>query len=244
YIFDDDDHLDLGRLVGPKSSFTPKQLSAALERLPDSRIYPRLSKEFAVTVAGEPAMEPRLSLKRPMFPCYHWVQKDAANGPIHINSIAHWFRSEVEAFELMAQHPPHPNIVQYHGCRVRRGFVTGILTEAVDGLNLEEHLRAGHAIPDKAYFMLALESAVRHLHRVVGMAHNDIKPANVVVRRSDGMPVHVDFSAARPPGARGTGPLGTPGWMETDDVASYAVSKTSHDLFGLKKLRAWLDKPE
>ena len=40
-------------------------------------------------------------------------------------------------------------------------------------------------------FMAALRSAVDHLHSVVGVAHNDLNPNNIMV--VDKMPVLIDF---------------------------------------------------
>jgi serine/threonine protein kinase len=244
FTFDDDDHLELGHLVGPRSNHTPDQLIAALERVPDERIYFQLPAAFAITVAGEPTMGPGLRLKRPLVIQYNWIQDDADEDPkVARDSIANWLRHEVEAMQLIAQHPPHPNIVKYYGCRVRRGFVTGIVMEAIDGVNLSEYIKSGKTIADKERFLAALESAVRYLHGVVGLVHNDFNPNNIMVRREDETPVLIDFGSAHRQGDLIVGPLGTTGWMETMD-AWYCISSESHDLWALEKLRGWLDKPE
>jgi hypothetical protein len=241
--FDDEDHLNLAHLVGPKSSHAPGQLIAALERVPDEDVYFQLPAAFAITVAGEPTMGPGLHLKRPLFTNYHWVREDADNDPeVARDRIATWLRSEVEAMQLIARHPPHPNIVKFYGCRVRRGFVTGIVMEAIDGVNLTEYVKSGKTIADKERFLAALESAVRYLHAVVGLVHNDFNPNNIMVRREDEMPVLIDFGSAHRQGDMIEGPLGTTGWMETTD-GWYCISSESHDLWALEKLRSWLDKP-
>ena len=96
--------------------------------------------------------------------------------------------------ELLSRYSQHPNIVKYHGCRVRKGRVTGIYLTRLEGLNLWEHVSAGKTV-EKEPFLAALESAVRHLHDVVGIAHNDIQPFNIMVS-PDGMPTLIDLGSA------------------------------------------------
>jgi hypothetical protein len=255
FTFDDEDRLDLGHLsLLGSEPFTQEQLIATTERVPDERIYFKLPVDFAVTVAGEPTRGPDLFLKRPQVSFYPQIREEAADAPPDIpgvfdredfvREVAHNLRREAKALELIAQHPPHPHIVKYHGCRVRRGFVTGVVTEAVNGSDLAEYLQAGNKLANKERFLAALESAVRHLHNVVGIAHNDIKPKNIMVRRSDGMPVLIDFGSAHPLGDipwRWT--MSTPRW-EGFDPATHRYSTASHDTFGLNKLRDWLDNPD
>ena len=34
--------------------------------------------------------------------------------------MAEWFAIEVKMLEFLSSFPPHPNIVEYRGCRVRK----------------------------------------------------------------------------------------------------------------------------
>ncbi|KAJ4302527.1 hypothetical protein N0V88_002676 [Collariella sp. IMI 366227] len=111
---------------------------------------------------------------------------------------------------------PHPNIIGYLGCR----YI----------------YEPGFADLDKPEFMNALESSVVHLHSL-GLAHNDINPSNIMVR--DGMPVLIDFGSCQPFGGR-LQSLGSPGWYEE----IFFTSQAKHDIFALKKLWGWLEKPD
>ncbi|KAK0745501.1 kinase-like domain-containing protein [Schizothecium vesticola] len=108
--------------------------------------------------------------------------------------MAVWFTSEVRMLETLLRSLQHPNIVKYHGCRVRKARVTGIMLGRCDGDNLWEHLQSGKTV-DKEPFLAALASAVDHLHNVVDMVHNDIQPFNIMVS-PDGTPTLVDLGAA------------------------------------------------
>ncbi|KAK4115649.1 kinase-like protein [Canariomyces notabilis] len=144
---------------------------------------------------------------------------------------------ELRALERIAQNP-HPNIIRYHGCRVRRGRITGIVLDRYEK-NLDQYIQRVGPLVDKAPFMDALEDAVRHLHSL-GLAHNDINLSNIMVNDA-GMPVLVDFGSCKWIGAR-LGPSGgTPGFAEND--GEFDTSEASHDPFGLVKIREWLDNP-
>lgn len=80
---------------------------------------------------------------------------------------------------------PHPNIIHYHGCRVHRGRITGVVLERLDKTLAQYVDEPEFAQLDKGGFMGALESVIAYLHGL-GLAHNDIKPHNIMVR--DGMP--------------------------------------------------------
>ncbi|GAB1320039.1 hypothetical protein MFIFM68171_10249 [Madurella fahalii] len=262
YSSDDDDHLDLGYVAFPKGfpkSFLDKipeeglltldnlegvitieQVTAAVRSIPDETVYVRLPLEWPVTVAGEPTTAAGLYLKGiDLSKCVDFLNGIAAGHNGTISTL----RDEVQVLQLISQHPPHPNIVKYHGCRVRRGFITAIVMDRVDGETLWTYARAGGKV-DKAPFMAALRSAITHLHSVVGVAHNDLNPNNIMVGK-DGMPVLIDFGSARQLGGKIGFSVGTPGWMEDLTCARdyYSYSKASHDLTALDKISDWLDDP-
>ncbi|KAK4128481.1 hypothetical protein N657DRAFT_629579 [Parathielavia appendiculata] len=112
--------------------------------------------------------------------------------------------------------------------------------EAVDGANLEEYLKAGNAIADKERFMAALESVVRHLHDVVGMAHNDINPENIMGRRADGMRVLIDFGTARPLAEKLDGPSAPlAGWKTTTSRRICHIDAAAN--YNTRLLPTWTD---
>lgn len=131
---------------------------------------------------------------------------------------------------------PHPNIIHYHGCRVHRGRITGVDLERLDKTLAQYVDEPEFAHLDKGRFMEALEYGIAYLHGL-GLAHNDIKPHNIMVR--DGMPVVIDFGSCAPFGGR-LQSLGSPGWCEEE----FYTSAARHDVFALNKMRQWLDKPQ
>lgn len=251
YSFDDD-RLELGYIAFPKGFprgflnrlsdgvitldklkgvITVEQVTAAVQSIPDETIYIRLPLEWPVTVAGEPTSTDSLHLKRiHLFKCVDFLD----GNPLGRDGTVTTLRDEVEVLQLISQHPPHRNIVQYHGCRVRRGFVTAIVMVHVDGETLWTCALAGGKV-DKAPFMAALRSAIAHLHSVVGVAHNDLNRSNIMVGK-DGMPVLIDFGSARPLGSKMGFSLGSDYWEEDSDGHHnpYIHSK------GMPKLCRWL----
>jgi len=176
-LHDEDDQLFVGTIDGPSSEHTIEQINDALEEVSNERIFfplpiPWFFANTSVTVANEWSDDaPGWHLKRP------------------------WFAIEVRMLELLSRHPQHPNVVvKYHGCRVRKGRVTGVYLGRLEGDNLWEHVCAGKAV-DKEPFLAVLESAIRHLHDVVGIAHNDIQPFNIMVS-PEGIPTLIDLGSS------------------------------------------------
>ncbi|KAK3694439.1 kinase-like domain-containing protein [Podospora appendiculata] len=218
---DEQDFVYHGQICKPKLEITLEEASAALVRLPDEDIFPELPPDGQLTVAPE-TWTSDVYIKRSRLSSYEdYREQDAL--------MAH-------ALELVSQHP-HPGLIGYHGCRVRRGRITGLVLEK-HGKDLNQHTQDVGPV-DKAHFMDALEDAVRHLHSL-GLAHNDINPANILVNKA-GLPVLVDFGFCRKVGQKLGASRGTPGWIDEGD--DYVTSEERHDLFGLAKIRAWLDDP-
>jgi serine/threonine protein kinase len=111
--------------------------------------------------------------------------------------------------------------------------VPHILIEYIDGPALDEEIDENGAIgaAEAALLGAQLLPAVTSLHGR-GLAHLDLKPANIVLR--DGHPVLLDFGAARligslqPPGR----PVGTEGYCAPEQEACEPVS-IAMDLYGL-----------
>lgn len=68
-----------------------------------------------------------------------------------------------------------------------------------------------------------------------GVLHRDVKPANIVVRASDGQPVLVDFGAAYlfdvVDAVETLSPLGTPGFVPPEVLADHRYRAPTHDVF-------------
>ncbi|KAK3339781.1 kinase-like domain-containing protein [Lasiosphaeria hispida] len=230
----EEDALYCGSIGGDRSKHTVEQINAALRKVPSEHVFfplpiPWHIARTPVTVADTWEVEPRggFFLKRPFFPPAADYDPEEEGWSM----MAVWFTSEVRMLETLSRHPQHPNIVKYHGCRVRKGRVTGIMLGRCDGDNLWEHLQSGKTV-NKEPFLTALASAVDHLHNVVGIVHNDIQPLNIMVS-PDGTPTLVDLGAAEVAGAD----------ILSDRPHGYPTSRKSRDLAALNKLRTWLDEP-
>ncbi|KAK0627423.1 kinase-like domain-containing protein [Immersiella caudata] len=95
---------------------------------------------------------------------------------------------------------PHPNIIKYLGCRIRRGRITSIVLERLDQTLMDYIHEPEFAQLDKGKFVDALESAVAYLHKL-GLAHNDINPYNIMIK-DGGIPILIDFGSCQPFGGR------------------------------------------
>jgi len=268
---DEDDQLFIGTINGSPSEHTIEQINDALKEVSNERIFfplpiPWFFANTSVTVANEWLDNaPGWHLKRPWFTRMVDCDRDAPT------VVAEWFAIEVRMLELLSRHPLHPNIVKYHGCRVRKGCVTGVYLGRLEGDNLWEHVSAGKAV-DKEPFLAALESAIRHLHDVVDIAHNDIQPFNIMVG-PEGIPTLIDLGSSELIGEKisqcrmwvfypktegshnANGPVSGrirySTWgedppdmeMEAAGLADLPISTRSRDLAALNKLRTWLDNP-
>jgi serine/threonine protein kinase len=230
-----DEVVYFGRVGLPRDKVTLEQFTAALTPVPDSDIFPKhpTSAGEHFTVADDEDLpeggEEMYYIKRPRFSMYDIFREEDV-----FSVLPGLILDEARALQKISRRP-HPNIVRYHGCRVRRSRITGLVFDRHPH-DLEVHVRNGVGKVDIEPFMGALESAINHLHRL-GWAHNDLNPSNVLVAE-DGRPVLVDFGSTKRIGCKLTTSRGTPGWMEEGDA--YHTSEKSHDLFALEKIRAWL----
>jgi serine/threonine protein kinase len=139
---------------------------------------------------------------------------------------------EIEILERL-QHDPHPNIIRYHGCLIRRSRIVGIVLDR-HPMTLEQRLRDDMRHLDVETFMSKITSAVGHIH-ALALAHNDLTPMNIMVDEND-TPFIIDFGSCQPFGCELI-TAGTPGWINED----FAHSAQDHDEFALGKLRTWLE---
>ena len=120
-----------------------EQIKEALSRVPAERVFPPLpflwwNFRTRVTVADNWDEKPSPYLYYLKRPWVNDVEADDAAGPGEDDdgSPVKWFAHEIKQLEQLASHPPHPNLVRYHDCRVRKGRVTGVLLGRVPGPNL------------------------------------------------------------------------------------------------------------
>lgn len=230
-VIDDDDVVYFCQLDISKLKISFEQFTSALSPIPDEDIFPDLPRNEKLTVAPEP-LAGDFYIKRPRLSMYDVYKEHDI-----LSVLPSLLLEEAHALQIVSQRP-HPNIIGYHGCRVRRGRITGLVLDRYEN-DLNHYLKDGIGTIDKEAFMAALGSAVHHLHSL-GMAHNDINPANIMVTEG-GMPVLVDFGSCREVGHKMTTSRGTPGWVDEED--DYTTSEERHDVFALGKIRTWLDRP-
>ena len=216
------DTLYAGEVAKPRDAIALPELQAALHHVPDEDVFPPVPEGEHLTIA------PLLYTKQPTVSLYDTVQDT--------DYLFRLLLKDAHIMERISQ-DPHPNIVRYHGIRVRRGRVTGLVLDRHER-TLLSHLEAGLELANTP-FMRALEAAVDHLHSL-GLAHNDINPENIMVNKR-WQPVLIDFGSCRPFGER-LMTAGTPGWTdEKDDRPMWSEQK--HDFFALDRVRDWLKNP-
>lgn len=133
---------------------------------------------------------------------------------------------EVQVCEILKRNP-HPNIVQYLGCEVDDGRITGICLKNYPSSLTEKLVDCD--ITQRTRYYEGVERGVRHLHQL-GLVHNDLNPRNIMM---DGeTPVIIDFDSCLPTGEKLGLKRGTPGW-QMEDVE---WAREENDLYSLKKL--------
>lgn len=202
-----------------KYALTSKDIRDSLKLLPDEEVYPQAPSNLTVIPIKD---EGKLFIKGPKL----------NTAFIGTKELPKLLLQEAETLELIAHHP-HPNIVRYYGCLVRRGLIVGLGLERCE-VTMEERLRAGLQDFDVDTFMGQITSAVKHLHSM-GLAHNDINPANIMFNERG--PILIDFGSCQPFGCTLI-TAGTPGWIDDD----FMLSAPQHDETALEKIRAWLEE--
>ena len=217
-----------GQLFKNKKEITLAEFSSALEHVKDDEVYPKIPNDIILTIAPDSWDDTSAFIKRPGLGSYE-VMKGS-------DFILKQVLNETLIMERVSK-INHPNIIEYYGCRVRRGRITGIVLERLDQTLAEYVSTPAFQQLDKIKFFEALESAVYSLHSI-GLAHNDLSPLNVMVK-NDGTPILIDFGSCQPFGNR-LQSLGSEDWREE----MFYTSERKHDTYSLNKLRQWIQKPE
>lgn len=89
----------------------------------------------------------------------------------------------------------HPNIVNVYTYESSTVVGPGIVMEYIDGRNLSEFIAENPTVAARRRVLLQLLQAVSYIHRN-GLVHNDIKPENIIISRSDNDVKLIDFGLA------------------------------------------------
>jgi serine/threonine protein kinase len=203
------------------SEVDPSELN--IVPIPSSQLWPEFPTTF--TRAPEP-LPSSCYVKRPSL--LHYDETTTSN------EMADLLRNEAEICEILSQHP-HPNILRYLGCVVTNGMITGLCLVKYDMALLER--LSNDPRPFNGDFCLeGIQKGIYHLHSL-GLIHNDINPANIMMDEDD-VPIIIDFDSARRDGFELGFKAGTFGW--TDE--NFKVSRSENDEYGLEKIREMLSE--
>lgn len=205
-----------------KKTISLQLFQDSLRPVPDEDIYLKAPSNITTAPISAPAP---VYIKRPKLTNY-----DAMKGK---DLLAKLVLQETETMELLKDHP-HPNIVRYHGSIAKRGRIVGLVLDRY-GQTLERRVEESEREFDADLCFKSIMSAVEHLH-VLGLAHNDLCPMNIMIDEND-KPFLIDFGSCQPFGGKLI-TAGTPGWMED----YFTTSEKSHDQFSLAKIQSWLAK--
>ncbi|KAI0454380.1 kinase-like domain-containing protein [Xylaria acuta] len=223
YALTPEDELFFGESTKGKRELSLEEYRALLKRVGDDEIYPQVPADLQLTIAPAELDDSNAYIKRPGLNCYESMKGT--------NYVPKSVLDETTIMEQVSK-TPHPNIIKYHGCRVKRGRITAVVLELLDQTLTQFKSDGKLQSLNKDKFVAALQSAVDYLHSM-GLAHNDINPDNIMVR--DGMPILIDFGSCAPVGQR-LQSLGTSGWYEE----LFFTSQFKHDIYSMGKLNEWL----
>lgn len=200
-----------------KRHLAPNDIRECLKPLPDDDVYPKAPSH--VTCMTGPVHD-GLFLKGPML-------NTAFLGTGLLPELT---LAEVNTLELLRENP-HPNIIRYHGCLIKRDRIVGIVFDRHPRTLFQRLEHRRHF--DIDICMSSITSAVKHLHSL-GLAHNDLNPSNIMVDEFD-TAVVIDLGSCQPFG-NDLITAGSRGWIDEE----FVTSARKHDEAALGKIHAWL----
>ncbi|KAG6054942.1 hypothetical protein E4U32_006582 [Claviceps aff. humidiphila group G2b] len=145
---------------------------------------------------------------------------------------------EIEAYELLRRHP-HPSIVEYRGCVVEDGRITGICLTKYK-MTLGERMEVSTPF-DKDRCLEGIERGIRHLHSL-GIVHNDLKPSNIMLDELD-RPVIIDFDSWGREGQKFAPGMKTGDLLWSINGSPYEYALCENDMFCLSRLKEFIYDP-
>jgi serine/threonine-protein kinase len=130
----------------------------------------------------------------------------------------------------------HPGVVTVHHVDADDDSGALFITmEHVPGTNLDKLLRGKRIDPERARAIAGQVAEALLVAHLAGIVHRDVKPANILVRDSDGAVKVADFGVARLPASeltRSGAAVGSPAYMSPEQIRGREVDGRS-DLFSL-----------
>lgn len=226
---DEDENAYYGVKVGiSMRELTVDIVHENLGPIQDEEIYPPFPGDGSLTVA--PKDTTSFYVKRTAWATY----LDFKGGEF----LPKLMLQEAKAMEFLLQNP-HPNIIKYHGCHVKRNCITGLVLETFEFphdlgfVSSRPDLFKGKL--DKDRILAGIRSGLDHLHSL-GWAHNDINPANILIDDA-GEPKLIDFGSCQPFGAHLMS-SGTKGWCKE----TFFHSAKENDEYSFEVFKPWLDE--
>ena len=159
---------------------------------------------------------------------------------IDFEEVLKRFEHEAEILDKLGQqHPQIPQLFAYFA----DGGKFYLVQEFIEGQTLATRIAKGGALSEMDVYRLLCQilPVLSYIHQE-GVIHRDIKPDNIILRASDGVPVLIDFGAVKeklgqvgatadPTSASRTISIGTLGFMSTEQGLGRPVF--SSDLFSL-----------
>jgi serine/threonine protein kinase len=162
------------------------------------------------------------------------------------DNLARQVLRELETCESIHR-SPHTNLATYYGCSLAgnriaelcfKRYPADLMTVVNPGhLNKSMLIEAAgrrSAREQAVGFLGAMEDGIRHLHRL-GIIHNDVNPANILIS-GDGVPVVCDFDSSAGTGDDISLVKRTQGWYDP----AVCVAQESNDFDALLEIRIWL----
>lgn len=118
YLVTNDDKVYFGQSWKKKRDITLAEYSAALELVGDEEIYPEVPADIELTIAPKSLDDSSAYVKRPGLNSYETMKGT--------NYIPKAFLDEAVIMEQISR-SPHPRIIGYYGCHVKRGRITAIV---------------------------------------------------------------------------------------------------------------------
>ncbi len=146
------------------------------------------------------------------------------------------FQQGLEAFyneaNILRGLPKIEGLISVRGLFKRNGTAY-VVMEYVEGVKLTDlilgYLRNDRPFPEELIrkFLNSIGQALAVIHKA-GLLHRDIKPDNILVRKSDGQPILIDFGAAKHTNSRSEFQAYTPSFAAIEQVPKRLRSDNAH----------------